>query len=217
MMASKDGEDDTMSVVFTTFSKSFIALCADRQRTSSITGEVQIDAVTKVEKWSPTIAVGGCGNLAVCETVLDAVKGYLKENHPTDITLEEIADLFGQAYYAACDEFEEYSSDSMLSEFVIAGELSDGEFGVVRVTLRGGAAESDTFEAKETPGTIICEPPDVSNEECNDLLRKAILNTKSQKKLYHDLMETAHRKAVRYVSERSKFVGHKSDYVLLTK
>ena len=62
-----------MSVIITTYSDKFIMMCADRQETNMVTGEIDKDAVTKIEKWTPTIAVGASGNKGVNRVIKESV------------------------------------------------------------------------------------------------------------------------------------------------
>lgn len=205
-----------MSVIFTTYCDKFIAMCADRQRTSSITGEVQIDAVTKIEMLSPSIAIGRCGNLWLCDLVREMVMSAIEDEGIQNITMEDVANLVCQAYQFARESDEADIPDELAIRYVVAGKLANGRLGVILVTLGNGGKGQELLEMREVPGSTVCAPPDMTDEECNELLSKAIANTKSKKKLYHDAIETAHRKAVRYVSERSKYVGYKSDYIFFT-
>ena len=126
-----------MSVVITTYCNQFIAMCADRQRTSTFTGEEQVDAVTKVESLSPSIAIGRCGNLWLSDLVLSIVKGTIEETGIDNVTTEEVADLFCQAQQFAREEDPEIT-DAMGIRFVVAGKLSNGELGVIVVSLGNG-------------------------------------------------------------------------------
>ena len=169
-----------MSVVITTYCNQFIAMCADRQRTSTFTGEEQVDAVTKVESLSPSIAIGRCGNLWLSDLVLSIVKGTIEETGIDNVTTEEVADLFCQAYQFAREEDPEIT-DAMGIRFVVAGKLSNGELGVIVVSLGNGGKGMEMLENRQIPGSHICEPPDVSEDECHQLLSKAISNTKNKK------------------------------------
>ena len=207
--------EEIMSVIFTTIANEFIILCADRQRTSSVTGEVQVDAVTKVQKLSPEIAIGRCGNLGLCEIIFSAVQDFLKNNENENLSIEDLADLFCQYYHIVRDENNDIL-DNIVSIFILAGKLSSNKLGAIIVTLGNNTTDTKIVESSEIPVTIILEPPDVSSEECNQLFNKATTYIKKNNKYHQDLLEATHQKAVRYVSEQSKYVGYKSDYVCIS-
>lgn len=131
-----------------------------------------------------------------------------------NFSLEEIGDLFSQAYYAAKDE-NPNMPESIFAQFIVAGVLSSGKLGAAQIVIENGEADMEIIEASAKPATIIFGPGDISDEECNQLLQKAIMNSKNKRTHQKDLLEVVHRKAVRYVSERSKFVGPKSDYIFI--
>lgn len=204
-----------MSVLFTSFYDEAIFLCADKFAATSITEEAHTALVSKIEKWTPTIAVGGTGNLTLCDLIKSAVRAYIKENGLDTFTLEEIADLFAQCYYAVVDTRDDMPQ-GVHGEFVVAGTLSNGKLGVIQVLVADNTADVETFEATETLQTLIFAPADMTNDECNQLLKRAIRNANKKKPGHQDFFESAHRKAVRYVSECSKWVGPKSDYIVIT-
>jgi len=203
-----------MSVEFTTITDRFIALCADKQETNMRTGEKNISAATKVEKWSPEIAVGWCGNSDLANIILTAVKGYVGENGLDNFTLEELADWFAQTYYAARDEYQDMPAN-IVAKFVVAGRMPNGNFAAIQIIDGNDVADVEIFEARPTPITLIFEPEDLSSEVCNNLFSKAITNSKNKNTHGQSMLEAVHRKAVRYVSEYSKYVGHKSDYIII--
>ena len=123
-----------MSVVFATITDEFVILCADKQATNPRTGETQIDAVTKVEKWASSIGIGRCGNLFLSDVMLSAVRKYVKENGVNNFTLEEIAEFFSQSYYIAKEEYSEISSGTAC-KFIVAGKLSNGKLGAIQVII----------------------------------------------------------------------------------
>ena len=202
-----------MSVLIATITDRFIALCADKWKTILKTGEKE--ETTKIEQWSSGIAVGGTGNAVLDELVISTVGDYVKEHGIENFTLEEIGDLFGQAYYAVKDENPEMP-ENIFAQFIVAGVLSGEKLGAAQIVIDNGIADMEIIEAMEVPATIIFGPGDISDDECNQLFQKAIRNSKNKNTYQKDLLEVAHRKAVRYISERSKFVGPKSDYIFIT-
>lgn len=204
-----------MSVVIATITDKQVILCADKQVTNMQTGEVKSDGATKIEKWSSSVGVSCCGNGALCEVILNAVRRYVAEEGGVDnFDLEDIADFFAQAYYAAVEEYSNMPSN-IISKFIVAGKLSSGKVGVIELLLKDGIADAESIVAKELPVTLFHEPEDMSGEECNLLFQKAIAYTKKNNKYHQDPSESIHRRTVRYISERSKFVGHKSDYLVI--
>lgn len=202
-----------MSVLFATITDRFVTLCADKWKTILETGVKE--ETTKIEQWAPTIAVGGTGNAVLDELVISTVRNYVNESGIENFTLEEIGDLFGQAYYAAKDEYTDMP-ERIFAQFIVAGVLSSGKIGAAQIVIDNGEADMEIIEASLAPKTIIFGPGDISDEECNVLFQKAIRNTKNKNTHQRDLLEVVHRKAVRYVSECSKFVGPKSDYIIIT-
>ncbi len=200
-----------MSVVFTTISDKFIALCADRQRVNPSTGKVVAD-MTKIEKWSPHIAVGMCGNLALGELVRTTVHQFVSESGIANFGVEEIADLFISSYtntLADCT-----TAEDTTSKFIIAGRLANKKPGAVVIRVGADTADKETYQATEVPATLILEPADLSPEQCNMLLAKALKNVEG--KYLKNPLESIHRRAVRNVSEHSQFVSKDSDYLLIT-
>lgn len=168
----------------------------------------------KNELWSPTIAVGGTGSKTLSDIVISGVHNHVNEIGIDNLTLEEIADLFGQCYYAAREIYTEMSKE-VHGKFVVAGKLSNGNIGDIQLIVGNDEAETEIIEASEMPVTLIFAPADMSDEECNKLFQKALRNTRNKNTHHRDMIEAAHRKAVRYVSEHSIFVGPKSDYIVL--
>jgi len=203
-----------MSVVFTTVTEEYIVLCADKQVTNMGTGEAQVNVATKIEKWTPSIGVGWAGNAALADIIISAVKGVVGKTKINSFTLEDLADLFAQAYYAARDEYPDMPADA-IAKFAVTGRLSTGKLGIIQIIDGNDIADTEVFEAQPHPITLIFDPEDLSSEECNQLLTKALVNTRNKKTYGQDLLETAYRKAVRYVSEHSKYVGPKSDYLII--
>lgn len=203
-----------MSVLFATITPDSVILCADKLATHSKTGEKQVAPVNKIEQWSPTVAIGGTGIKTLCEIITSGVRGFIEENGLDQFTLEEIADLFGQCYYSSRELYPDMPKEAR-AEFVIAGKLSDGHIGAIQVIVGNDEADIETIVSNGMPTTLIFAPADMSHAECNELFQKAIRNTLNKNTHQRDLLEAAHRKAVRYVSERSKFVGPKTDYIVL--
>ena len=203
-----------MSVLFATISPDSVILCADKLATHSETGEAQTELVNKIEQWSPSIAVGGTGIKTLRDIIISSVHGFVEENGINNFTLEEIADLFGQCYYSSRELYADMPKEAR-AEFVVAGKLSDGHIGALHIDVGNDEADIETIVSNGMPTTLILAPADMSHAECNELFQKAIRNTLNKKTHQRDLLEAAHRKAVRYVSEHSKFVGHKSDYIVI--
>ena len=204
-----------MSVLFATITRNTIVLCADKLTANAVTGTFESDSVRKIEKWSPTIAVGGTGSKALYDIIISSVHDHVKGIGFDKFSLEEIADLFGQCYYAIREAYTDMPKDA-LGKFIVAGKLSNGNVGAIQVKVANDEAEADVIESTEMPITLIFAPADMTDDECNQLFQKALHNTKNKKTHNRDLIEAVHRKAVRYVSEHSKFVGPKSDYIVLT-
>lgn len=205
-----------MSVVIATLTDRFIALCADKQTTNMKTGEINSNATTKIELWAPCIAIGWAGNFPLARLMLQAVKNVVLDAGCNTYSLEEIADLFAQAYYAAQDEYSDMPA-TVTAKFMVAGKLINGKLGVIQVTAGNGVSDVETIEAGSTPASLIFDPEDLSQEKCNQLLTKAILNTNHSKCANQHPIERAHRLAVQYISSRSKYVGHHSDYIFITQ
>lgn len=202
-----------MSVIFTTITDSFIAMCADKQVNNMKTGEVYIDAATKIEKWTHNIGIGQCGSQELSGIILDAVRGVIDETGIDNYTLEEIGNLVCQAYYAAEEEYN--VPKAVVAKIVVVGRLSNGRPGACSILATNGEADIEIVDGQGGAVTLIFEPDDMTSEECNALFTKAVKLTKN-KKDKRDPIETIHRKAVRYVSEQSKLVSHKSDYLFFT-
>ena len=117
-------------------------------------------------------------------------------------------------YYAALDEYDDIP-DNVVAKFVVAGKLPNGKLAAIQVLDINGDADAEVIEATACPRTLIFAPDDISDDACNQLLSKAIANTKKQKFYGQSLVETSLRKAVRYISEHSEYVGPKSDYVII--
>lgn len=101
------------------------------------------------------------------------------------------------------------------SKFVVAGRLSSDKNGLIEILVKEGAADVEIIEDTGHPRTLFHEPDDLSGEECNMLFHKACTYINKNNKYHQDPIEAIHRKTVRYISERSKFVGHKSDYLVI--
>lgn len=204
-----------MSVVFTTYSDQFIMLCADMQSTNMKAGEVHDSAVTKVERWAPYMAIGWAGNAALASAIVDAVHHVAEENGISGYTVEEMSDMFCQCFYAAKDEYTNMPA-GLSVQFMVAGKLSNGNLGVGSIYANDDGPDLEIYEGTNLPSTTIFAPEDMTNDECNLLFQKAIANTRNKHTHQRNPLEMIHRKAVRYVSERSKYVSHKSDFVLIT-
>lgn len=186
-----------MSVVFTTISDKFIAMCADKSRPMPI-----------IEKWAPHIAVGMSGNFTFGEYVRSAVHQFVTESGISNFGAEEIANLFAQQ----CSSFAEENETE--TKFIITGKLSDKKPGAVVIRAGGGAVDTETFHSANVPATLILEPADLSVDWCNTLFGKALKNVEG--KFLKNPLESIHRRAVKNVSEHSRCVSKESDYIILT-
>ena len=199
-----------MSVVFTTISNKFIALCADKQRIHA-DGTVTATA-TNIEKWTPHLAVGMVGDINLGEYVRSTVHKYLSENVFSNFSINEVADLFIQYYHSAVEN--DTVSISEKARFIIAGKLADNGMGAIVIKLEENKTDSETYQATNVPATLILEPSDLSANECNMLLAKALKNVEGR--YLKNPLESIHRRAVRNVSEYSNFASKESDYLLIT-
>lgn len=189
-----------MSVVFTTISNNFIAMCADQKNSHPA-----------IEKWAPTLAVGMGGDLTLGEYIRSTVHRYVTETGIANFGVEEIADLFIQSYHTAVKSGE--VSQDAVTKFIIAGKFTNKKFGATVIKVGGNNADTETYEAAKMPATLILEPEDLSAEECNMLLAKALKNVEG--KYLKNPLESIHRRAVRNVSEHSEFVDKDSDFFVL--
>lgn len=183
-----------MSVVFTTISDKFIAMCADKQEKSA----------PKIEKWAAHIAVGMSGDMVAGEYVRSAVHQFVAESGITNFNVEDVANLFAQ----------QSGTVEGKTRFIIAGKLANKKLGAVVIRLNGSKADSETFESANVPATLILEPEDLSVDQCNMHFGKALKNVEG--KFLKNPLESIHRRAVRNVSEHSNFVNKESDYILIT-
>ncbi len=186
-----------MSVVFTTISDKFIAMCADKSE----------DTMPKIEKWAPHIAVGMSGNLALGELVRTTVHQFVSESGIANFAVEDIANLFSQRYNTIED------TAARPTKFIVAGKLANKKLGAVVVRFGENGVDTETFTASQVPATLILEPADLSAEECNMLFAKALKNVEG--KYLKNPLESIHRRAVRNVSEHSRLVSKESDYLLI--
>lgn len=198
-----------MSVVFTTISKDFIALCADKQRITA-TGQKK-DDMTKIEKWSEAIAVGMGGDLSLGEYIRSTIHRYVADTGISNFGVQEIADLFVHSYHSAVNS--QAVDASAVTKFIVAGKFMDKKLGAVVIRVAQGKADTELYMASKVPATLILEPRDVSAEQCNMHLAKALKSVEG--KYLKNPLESIHRRAVRNVSEHSRFVSKDSDYLLI--
>ena len=187
-----------MPVVFTTISDKFIAMCADKSENEA----------PKIEKWSADIAVGMSGDMAFGEYVRSTVHQFATESGIANFNVEDIANLFAQK----CAKTEEFSETT---KFIIAGKLSNKKLGAVVIRVGENKVDSENFEAGKVPATLILEPADLSVDQCNMLFGKALKNVEG--KFLKNPLESIHRRAVKNVSEHSRYVSKDSDYILITQ
>lgn len=186
-----------MSIIFTTISDKFIAMCADREEKSP----------PKIEKWAIHLAVGVDGDMTTGEYVRSTVHQFVSQSGISNFSAEDIANLFAQKCEAA-GEF------SKVTKFIVAGRLANKKLGAVVIRAGESKVDSETFQSGKVPATLIFEPDDLSVEECNILFAKALKNVEG--KFLKNPLESIHRRAVRNISEHSKFVNNESDYILIT-
>lgn len=199
-----------MSVVFTTISNNFIALCADKQR---IHPDDTITATaTNIEKWAPHLAVGMAGDINLGEYVRSTVHKYVTENGISNFGVNEVADLVIHGYHSAVENGTVAMSET--ARFIVAGKMAEGGLGAIVIKLTENRADSESYKAAKVPATLILEPEDLSAAECNMLLAKALKNVEGR--YLKNPLESIHRRAVRNVSEHSEFVSKESDYLLIT-
>lgn len=203
-----------MSVLFATILPDAVILCADKLATNSKTGEQQKKLVSKINQWSSSIAIGGTGTMELCEIIKSTVYGYIGKDNISDFTLEEIADCFCQCYYAVGELYSDMPKEAF-AEFVVAGKMSNGRVGVIHICVGNNEAETDVVVSNNTPTTLILAPADMTDFECNLLFQKAIRSASNENLIQDVGLEIAHRRAVQYVSEKSRFVGSKSDYIII--
>ena len=186
-----------MSVVFTTISDKFIAMCGDKAEHEA----------PKIEKWAVHIAVGMSGNLTQGEFVRSTVHQFVTESGIENFNVEDVANLFAQK----CGTLEDTAETT---KFIIAGKLASKKLGAVVVRAADNKVDTETFESGKVPATLILEPADLSVDQCNMQFGKALKNVEG--KFLKNPLESIHRRAVRNVSEHSKFVNKESEYILIT-
>lgn len=184
-----------MSVVFTTISDKFIAMCADKGRQMPV-----------IEKWAPQLAVGMAGDLSFGEYVRSTVHRFVTESGISNFGVEDIASLFVQQ----CKVTE---TAAETTKFIIAGRLADKKPGAVVIRVTPGNVDTETITATNVPATLILEPADLSVDRCNMLFGKALKNVEG--KFLKNPLESIHRRAVRNVSEHSSIVAKEADYILI--
>ena len=96
-----------MSVVFTTISDKFIAMCADKQEKSA----------SKIEKWAAHIAVGISGDMTAGEYIRSSVHQFVAESGIINFNVEDVANLFAQKSGAA-------EETAGTTKFIIAQRVS---------------------------------------------------------------------------------------------
>lgn len=185
-----------MSVVFTTISDKFIAMCADRAENTA----------PKIEKWAAHITVGMSGNTPDGEFIRSSVHQFVAESGIANFAVEDVANLFSQK----CSGLE---TDRPV-KFIIAGRLSDKKLGAVVIRADASNVDSETFTAGKVPATLILEPEDMSVDRCNMQFGRALKNVEG--KYLKNPLESIHRRAVRNVSEHSRCTAKESDYILVT-
>ena len=186
-----------MSVVFTTISDKFIAMCADKKESE----------MPKIEKWANHIAVGMAGNLTQGEFVRSAVHQFVAESGVANFNVEDIANLFAKR----CENLEKTGETS---KFIIAGRLANKKLGAVVVRAADNKVDTESFESGKVPATLILEPADLTVDQCNMQFGKALKNVEG--KFLKNPLESIHRRAVKNVSEHSQLVNKESEYILIT-
>ena len=202
-----------MSVIFATIHDGFIAMCADKQATNLTSLEPLPKQVTKIHLWSPSIGVGAAGNYFVGKQILEAIHDALPDG-VENYSLEELSDYVFDTYQILRETYD-FVQDEDYAECIFAGTLSTGNLGIIYTKVGGGNFIKETYDITAQP-IVLANPIDISFEETQSLYRSAVQNTVGKKTRNMDVFEASLRKAVRYVSERSKYVGHKSDYFIVT-
>jgi len=203
-----------MSVLFTTYCNQFIVLCADKQITNMNTGKKEKSKTKKIEQWAPFMAVGYTGNAVLGQIILDTVHRFTEQNGICNYSVEDMSDMFCQCFYAVKDEYTALPS-GLCVQFMIAGKLANGTLGIGSIYANDDDPDLEIYEGKQYPSTVIFAPEDMTDDECNQLLQKAINNSKHTQ--HKSPIEILHRQAVQYVSDHSKFVGAESDFIMITK
>ena len=200
-----------MSVLFTTITKDAVLLCADKLAANRYTGEAQKMPVNKIERWSPTLAIGSVGTMNLCRILVSSVHSYVKDGGFESFSLEEITDAFAQCYYAAYETVLDMPVDAR-AEIIVAGRRPNGKLAVAQIMVSNNEADVEVYEANESTKTLICAPADMTHDEC---YFKAVGSVNKKSVGQAAYMEAVHRQAVKYVAEKSAFVGPQSDCVMI--
>lgn len=191
-------------------------LCADKRSINTDTGEIASEDESKIEKWSPKTAVGYVGSPGLAKRIISAVHAMVNETGIDKYSVEEIGNMMIQCYYALMDMDKDVPRD-IVAIIVVAGRMSNGKMGVAISTLTNGIADFEIYEGDDSIKTIILEPNDVPEGACYQMFEEAIMETQNARFLFTDPVEMYHRRTVVKVSERSKQVGPKADYIYIGK
>lgn len=205
-----------MSVIFALIhdNDDVISLCADKQATDLSAEKASPDLVTKIHKWTPHIGVGHGGNYFIGNEILRTIHDGLPEALDS-YKLEELADFVFDLYPTLRENYD-FIKDEDHAECIFAGTLSTGKLGLIYTRVGGGDPIKYVYDYETAP-TVMVLPYDMEMDECESLLQKAIKNTVNKKVHTRDIYEASLRKAVRYVSEHSEWVGHNADYFTVAK
>ena len=201
-----------MSVIFAVIHEDFISMCADRQGTNLKTLEADSEQYNKIYQWSPYVGAGFAGNKLIGRHLIESLHNFLHESGES-YELEDLPD-YVVAGYQTLREVHEFIRDEDHAECIFAGTLSTGKLGLVWTRVGGGEPVTEIYDITSQP-IVVATPADLTHAEAYQLFKKAVQNTVHKKNRNLDVFEASLRKAVRYVSEHSTFVGHKSDYIVI--
>lgn len=205
-----------MSVLFALIQEDFIALAADTQATNITTLKPEPGEIHKIYQWSPYVAASGGGNYFLYKTIINSMYEAI-HLAGTEYILEDLGELAVEAYKLVRENYD-FVTDEDYAKIAFAGTLSNNQLGIITVEIDGPNTSVNTFDISEQP-VVIVRPEDLSKEETFELFKKATHDTVNDdyyKNLAHiDMVTKSLRKAVRYVSEHSKYVGRKSDYLVI--
>ena len=137
-----------MSIVFTTISDKFIAMCADKGANSP----------PAIEKWAIHLAVGMSGDITAGEYVRSTVHQFVAQSGMSNFSVEDVANLFAQKCESAGDF-------SKVTKFIVAGRLANKKLGAVVIRAGESKVDTETFQSGKVPATLIFEPDDFDDSE----------------------------------------------------
>ena len=205
-----------MSVLIISYRRDFAVLCADKRQIKNDTGEIVSDDATKIEEWSPVIAVGYAGIAGLAKRIMIAAHAMINETGIDRCSVEDIGNLMCQGYYALMDMDKDVPRDA-LAIIVVAGKMANGKMGISIATLTKEIADLEIYEGDGSVKTIILEPNDIPEGKCYQLFNEAVMDIQIARFLPGDPVEMLHRRAVVKISEYSKQVGPKADFIYIHK